>query len=531
MNDSLGEYGSVTKRILMVAAENDALPNAKVGGIGDVVRDIPLALAEQDCHVQVVLPDYGHFAVMPGAELCGQYQLRFAGTTERVELYRLQSTSHQHQNVTYWGLGHRRFSPCGDGSVYCNDEDNRPFATDASKYAFFCAAVGQVIVNNGFGELDVVHLHDWHAALLLVLREYDPTLASLKNIHTTYTIHNLSLQGVRPFKGDDSSFEAWFPELDYSPHLICDTRAVHCLNPMRAGINLANKVHAVSPTYATEITRKSDVGQGVYGGEGLENDLIMAREQGRLVGILNGCEYPENASYTKVPKTRLAPALENALLGWASKSTQLLSCHWLAEKRLQRWATKKDRGMLITSVGRITGQKVRLLFSTLADGQTVLQHILDELGDKGMFIFLGSGNEQYQRQLLALAGANANFIYLQGYSTGVSDLLYNSGDLFLMPSSFEPCGISQMLAMRAGQPCLVHSVGGLNDTVEDGVTGYCFNGATIMEQSENLIATFKRALQNYKKHPTKHAALAKKASAQRFLWSAAAQEYLTQLYR
>ncbi|HEY7774508.1 MAG TPA: glycogen/starch synthase [Marinagarivorans sp.] len=521
----------MTKRILMVAAENDALPNAKVGGIGDVVRDIPVALAEQGCQVQVVLPDYGHFASMPDAKLCGQYQLRFAGGTERVELLQLRSSSHQHNNVTYWALGHGRFTPCGDGSVYCNDDDNRPFATDASKYAFFCAAVGQIIANGGFAELDVIHLHDWHAALLLVLREFDPTLKALKDIHTTYTIHNLSLQGVRPFKGDDSSFEAWFPHLIYSPHLICDTRAVHCINPMRAGINLSNKVHAVSPTYAQEITRRSNVAQGIYGGEGLENDLIMAREQGRLVGILNGCEYPEGISYTKVPKTRLAPALENALLVWAAKSTQLLSCHWLAEKRLQRWAAKKDRGMLVTSVGRITGQKVRLLFVTQADGKSVLQHILNELGDKGMFIFLGSGNEVYQQQLLALAGNNANFIYLQGYSTAVSDLLYNSGDLFLMPSSFEPCGISQMLAMRAGQPCLVHSVGGLNDTVEDGVTGYCFSGETLDEQANQLIDTFKRALLNYKKHPTKHAALAKKSSAKRFLWSSVAQDYLTQLYR
>lgn len=521
----------MSKRILMVAAENDALPHAKVGGIGDVVRDIPLALAEEGCQLQVVLPDYGHFAVMPTAQLCGHFQLQFAGQAERVELYKLESVNHQHDNVTYWALGHQRFAPCGDGSVYCNDDDNRPFATDASKYAFFCAAVGQIIVNGGFGELDVVHLHDWHAALLLVLREYDPSLAVLKAMHTTYTIHNLSLQGVRPFKGDDSSFEAWFPHLEYSPHLICDTRAVHCINPMRAGINLANKVHAVSPTYAEEITRKSNVVQGVYGGEGLENDLIMAREQGRLVGILNGCEYPDNAVYTKVPKTRLVPALEEALITWASRDTQMQSCHWVAQQRLLSWASKKDRGILVTSVGRITGQKVRLLFELRPDGRTTLQHLLDELGDKGVFIFLGSGNEQQQQQLLATAGKNKNFIYLQGYSVAVSDLLYNSGDLFLMPSSFEPCGISQMLAMRAGQPCLVHTVGGLNDTIENGVTGYSFKGDSIDEQSSNLIATFSRALLVYKKHPTKHAAMVKKASKQRFLWSDVAKEYLQSLYQ
>lgn len=520
----------MSKRILMVAAENDALPHAKVGGIGDVVRDIPLALAEQGCQLQVVLPDYGHFAVMPSAQLRGHFQLKFANQIERVALYQLESINHQHDNVTYWALGNPRFAPCGDGNVYCNDEGNRPFATDASKYAFFCAAVGQIIASGGFGELDVVHLHDWHAALLLVLREYDPSLAALKAIHTTYTIHNLSLQGVRPFKGDDSSFEAWFPHLQYSPHLICDTRAVHCINPMRAGINLANKVHAVSPTYAQEITRRSNVPQGVYGGEGLENDLIMAREQGRLVGVLNGCEYPQNATYIKAPKTRLVAALEDALMTWASSSALMQSCHWIAQQRLQRWNAKKNRGILVTSVGRITSQKVRLLFELHTDGRTILQHLLDELGDKGMFIFLGSGNEVQQQQLLAMTGNYQNFIYLQGYSTAVSDLLYSTGDLFLMPSSFEPCGISQMLAMRAGQPCLVHSVGGLSDTVVNGVTGYSFKGDTIKEQTDNLIAAFTLALTNYKKHPTKHAAMVKKSSQQRFLWSDAAKQYITSLY-
>jgi starch synthase len=202
----------------------------------------------------------------------------------------------------------------------------------------------------------------------------------------------------------------------------------------------------------------------------------------------------------------------------------------LAEKRLARWAAKKDRGMLVTSVGRITDQKVRLLFVTMSDGKTVLQKLLEALGDKGVFIFLGSGTDQYQKQLLALAGTHANFIYLQGYSSDVSDLLYNSGDLFLMPSSFEPCGISQMLAMRAGQPCLVHKVGGLSDTVIDGVTGFVFAGADLQAQSQGLLDTFDQALLVYKKHPTKYAAMVKKAAAARFLWSSVAEEYLAKLY-
>ncbi len=514
----------------MVAAENDALPKAKVGGIGDVVRDIPLALAAEGAWVQVVLPDYGHFVLMPDVEVVGRYALRFAGTIETVALLRLQSKNYAHERVTYWALSHPRFCPRGDGRVYCDDADNRPFATDASKYAFFCAAVAQILAEGGFGAVDIVHLHDWHAALLLVLREYDPTLSGLKALRMVYTIHNLSLQGVRPFKGDESSFESWFPHLSYAPHHICDTRAVHCINPMRAGITLADKVHAVSPTYAQEITRKSDVASGIYGGEGLEYDLKIAADQGRLIGILNGCEYPEGKTYSKLPKTRLIPYLQDAVLRWAAASPVLHSCHWLAEKRLAAWAAKKDRGMLVTSVGRITGQKVRLLFVKMPDHKTVLQHLLDRLEGKGVFILLGSGAESYQDQLLQIAGENPHFIYLQGFSPAVSEWLYNTGDLFLMPSSFEPCGISQMLAMRAGQPCLVHQVGGLKDTVVPGETGYGFVGDHLSAQAENLLAAFSQAVDDYKKHPVKYGALAKKASEQRFWWSAVAKEYLALLY-
>lgn len=156
------------KNILMVAAENDALPNAKVGGIGDVVRDIPLALSQQDCQVQVVLPDYGHFSTLPSTQKVAAYRVFFGGKWEEVHLFRVKAKQVIHQHIeqtggriTYWALGHSYFSPCGDGAVYCNDGSERPFATDASKYAFFCAAVAQVCVQNGFGPLDVIHLHDW----------------------------------------------------------------------------------------------------------------------------------------------------------------------------------------------------------------------------------------------------------------------------------------------------------------------------------------------------------------------------------
>lgn len=528
---------TISKTILMVAAENDALPRAKVGGIGDVVRDLPIALAQHDCMVHVVVPSYGFLHKLDAAEHVVHYSVFFANSIEQVNVYRIAQSATRHstgtdadERVVQWVIDHPALAPCGAGQVYCNDSDDRPFATDASKYALFCAAVGQGLLHAVFGKVDVLHLHDWHTALLAVLREYDPHYASLKPLHTVYSIHNLALQGVRPFKGDASSLQSWFAGLQYDVVRICDPSITHCFNPMRAAIELADKVHAVSPTYAQEVQQPSQHSRGIYGGEGLEANLLAAARQERLEGILNGCEYPLDARYTRLGKAALIETMQSALVEWASRSTQLLSAHWVANLRLQQWQARKDRGFVLTSVGRITEQKVRILKAVVPlndKRQSVLQHILDALAECGTFILLGSGDPSYQSFFLEAAGSNSNFIYLQGYSDALSQALYKSGDLFLMASSFEPCGISQMLSMRAGQPCLVHGVGGLNDTVVDAVNGFVFRGDGEQEQGIGLLDRLQHVLTMDAKSL---ASVAKSAAAARFSWTTVAEEYLSKLY-
>ena len=109
-----------------------------------------------------------------------------------------------------------------------------------------------------------------------------------------------------------------------------------------------------------------------------------------------------------------------------------------------------------------------------------------------MLILLGSGEAEYENRIADIAEHADNLLFLCGYSATLAEPLYRSGDLFLMPSSFEPCGISQMLAMRAAQPCVVHGVGGLRDTVEDGRSGFVFTGATPQEQASNFVAAVRR---------------------------------------
>ena len=528
------------KTVLMVAAENDALPGAKVGGIGDVVRDLPKAVANEGCKVHVVIPAYGFLHALANTQHIAHFPVFFAGQVEHVDLYSIPLSSAKpgvysddQVQVCQWVLEHRGFSPMGVGKVYCNDPDDRPFASDASKYALFCAAVGQAILNRAFGDLDILHLHDWHAAMLAILRQYDPRYAMLKSVETVYSIHNLALQGVRPFRGDSSSLMAWFPALEYDSASICDPQIKHCVNPMRAAIVLADKIHAVSPTYSREIQRASHIEKFVYGGEGLEYDLVAAEHEGRLFGILNGCEYPEGETYKKLAKADLIKVFESQLLNWIASGEQLPSAHWIADKRISAWSARKKRGLVISSVGRLTEQKVRLLKLVVryADKrQSVLAHLLDCLGDDGVLVFLGSGASDYEAFLRQISAEYSSLIFLNGYAESVSQALYSSGDLFLMPSSFEPCGISQMLAMRAGQPCLVHGVGGLNDTVKDGVNGFVFTGASGEEQALNFINKFTECLELMQHSAKQYKLVADAAAAERFTWQSVASEYLEKLY-
>ena len=147
-----------------------------------------------------------------------------------------------------------------------------------------------------------------------------------------------------------------------------------------------------------------------------------------------------------------------------------------------------------------------------------------------MLVLLGTGDADYERFLTVTAASHDNLIFLRGYSDRLAQALYSGGDLLLMPSSFEPCGISQMLAMRAGQPCLVHDVGGLKDTVEDGVTGFNFSGDGLTEQADNMVATLRRALEVHNKQPTRWRAMRKAAAAARFDWGDSVDAYIERLY-
>ncbi len=517
-------------KILMATSENDALPKGKVGGIADVVRDIPIALASIGHAVDVVTPSYGWFSTLNEAQKITSLNVTYRNQTETIDIYKL-SLNKGTTNVTQWVIEHPLFSIGGAGKIYCDDPDTRPFATDASKFALFSVAVAEAIINNVFGEIDVLHLHDWHTATVSVLRAFDPRYSALKNIKTVYTIHNLALQGIRPLDGDESSLKAWFPNLSFDNEKINDPRYNNCYNPMRAAINLADKVHAVSPTYANEIRSPSNIEQGYFGGEGLERDLQQAHDSNRLFGILNGCEYNTERAEPLALKPLLR-FLGDQLLTWVSNKPLVESAHLIAITRIKQILAKDydSAPIILTSVGRITTQKVQLFQQIMPDGQTALSHFLNTLGNKGVFILLGSGDKALEDFLMNIASEHDNFLFLKGYSEALPEKIYSSGDLFIMPSSFEPCGISQMLAMRAGQPCLVHCVGGLNDTIEHQKNGFSFSGDTQLQQAENMLTSFEAAITVKETNEEEWKSICENALNSRFLWEDVAQDYCQKLY-
>ncbi|UCH48564.1 MAG: glycogen/starch synthase [Betaproteobacteria bacterium] len=519
----------MTPHVLMVAAENDALPGGKVGGIGDVLRDLPPALAELGCRVTVVTPAYGRLADLRQLRHLAVLEVAFRGQRSSVEAVEVAGKE-QLPQVRHIVFDHADFSPCGRGVIYCNDPPERPFATDASKYALFNAAVAEAMKQGCLGDINVVHLHDWHAAIVLLLRKCHPAYRKLRPLRCVYTLHNLALQGVRPLRGDPSALESWFPGLRYPKALVADPRWPDCINPMAVGIRLADAVHTVSPSYCDEILRPSDVaGAGYYGGEGLEADLVVARAEGRLHGFLNGCDYPDPLA--PVPQwSSLLELMRTENLRWAAARAQVGGAHFVAHVRLGELNTKRPP-IILSSVGRVTAQKVRLLAESASDGRPALEGVLDAIGDDALLVMLGSGDPALEQFLATMSARRRNLLFLCGYSDALSQALYGAGDLFLMPSSFEPCGISQMLAMRAGQPCLVHLVGGLKDTVKPGINGFGFDGKSLVQQADGLLDALADALALRANHPRRWSTIRKAAARARFLWRSNAENCLNLLYR
>jgi starch synthase len=505
---------------LFVSAENDAIPNCKAGGMGDVVRDVPRQLADRGDKVHVVVPAYGRLHL--DGTLKSKVSFALRGTHYHAELYEV-APKKNYENIHHYVIHHPEIQGGDIAHIYHNDPEE-PFYTDAIKYFIFCTAVAEVVKKGALGQLDVVHLHDWHSSLLLYLRKYHGSYTNLKKIRFVYSIHNLAIQGIRPFENNYSSLRNWFPEIPIDYEGLQDPRYKDCINLMAVGIRLADAVHTVSPSYKNDIMLPSSPPEFI-GGEGLETDLKKADQEGRLFGILNGCNYK---NINTEAKGEIYRNTVKALFQWLQQESKKYKSDFLAHtgEKIMAYVSKKPK-FIVSSVARLTEQKF-YFFKRPPEAFVAILKKLESVD--GIFMLLGTGAPDYEELFRKLSYEHKNFIFTNGQSEKLIDSIYLETDLYFMPSLFEPCGISQMLAMRNGNPCLVHHTGGLIDTVEHMKTGFSFGGDTYEEKIKNMLSVFDEVLNLYQTNPKKWKEIQTNAKKMRFTWKKSVDEYYSQLY-
>ncbi|MDC6352598.1 glycogen/starch synthase [Zeaxanthinibacter sp. PT1] len=505
---------------LIVAAENDGLIKCKAGGMGDVVRDVPRQISERGDKVQVVVPAYSR--LHQGGKFIMNLDFQLRGQAYSAELYEV-SPKKPFDNLTHYVIHHPEITAGEIGHIYHNDP-KEPFYTDAIKFIVFCTAVAEAVRQEVFGTLDVIHLHDWHTSLLLFLKTYHPQYESLKRPRFVYSIHNLAIQGIRPFDDNYSSLSNWFPEVDYNREKLMDYRYRDCINLMATGIRLADAVHTVSPSYKEDVLKPSRPPEFI-GGESLEEDLKQADMEGRLFGILNGSNYK---NIRTAQKKNIYRNTIRAIFQWLQEESKKYKADFLAHtgEKVVEILNQPPR-FVCASVARLTEQK----FYFFKRSPQLLADMLERL-DKvgGIFMLLGTGDPEYEQLFRDMSYKHPNFIFTNGQSEDLIDSIYLEADLYIMPSQFEPCGISQMLAMRSGTPCLVHHTGGLKDTVTHLETGFVFNGDTFEEKRENMLESFDMALHLFFNDPVRWKKIQANAKKMRFTWEKSVDDYYRYLY-
>ncbi len=524
--------------ILMVASEFKKL--AKIGGLADVVHDLSYSLVKKDHNVKVIMPYYTIISI--NSKLIKSMEVKFGEKKFNIDLYYYELNGIQ----IYLVKSKDFFSGKYGEKIYIDSSkyNNGPFEDDAKRFAFFCKAVTEILNNiKDFQDIEIVHCHDWHSSLVLLLLSQIPEYSRmLKKIRTVFTIHNLDYQGVRPFTiendFDFKSFKSWFPEIyeDIKKKKIIDLIKSpdtnnDSINLIRVGINLSNFVNTVSPTYANEIIKKDDQEKMLFGGRGLEDDLsrIFYKEK-RLVGILNGIDYNEiDPKKGKFPydydmpewhkvrenyKNYVIQNLYNEIkkLNFTNKAALLKK---VKKIDIKEWSKKP----LFLSITRVVKQKLGILFEEIA-GHFVYEEILKR--DLN-YIIIGTGELEDDLNKL---NNYPNFIFINAFAQDLANDFYRSADVFLMPSDFEPCGISQLIALRYGTLPIVHDIGGLHDTVKNMDTGFTYYGTNRIATRYSLLQTIEKVIFYYNNEKNFWHFMQQNAMKEKFSWDNSVEKYI-----
>lgn len=471
------------KNILFAASEG--VPFIKTGGLADVVGSLPKEIDKRYFDVRVILPKYTCMTQKMKDML--QYKTHFYMDFNWKNAY-VGILEAEVDGVKYYFIDNEEyfsgFKPYGDNVLF-----------EIEKYAFFSKAVLSALPVIGF-KPDIIHCHDWQTGLIPVyVKERFRGDEFFWNIKTIMTIHNLKFQGkwsIKEVKAITGLSDYYFSS--------DKMEAYKDANLLKGGIVFADAVTTVSETYAEEI--KTD-----FYGEGL-NGLLKARSHD-LRGILNGIDYhefnPETDKYIQFPYNAVNFRKEKI------KNKRALQ----AELSL----AQDDRKFMIGIVSRLTDQK----------GFDLIAYVMDELcQDNVQIVVLGTGDAKYENMFRHFDWkygdkVSAN-IY---YSEVMSHKIYAACDAFLMPSLFEPCGLSQLMALRYGTIPIVRETGGLKDTVEpyneyeNRGTGFSFSNYNAHE----MLGTIRYAEQVYYDRKREWNKIVDRAMAADFSWKVSANKY------
>lgn len=478
-------------------ATSEAHPLIKTGGLADVSGSLPAALAQLGHEVRLVLPAYQ--AVLekyPGYQVLSQFSVGAAGRMLAVRVLAVQVPELGHE---VWLLDIPELFQ-RPGNPY-QAPDGKDWWDNGERFGTFSRAVAELAMNRAGLDwrADVVHANDWQTGLVpAFLREEHP------RPRTLFTIHNMAYAGYFPKSLFDS---LWLPWHWWS----MDGVEFHGqLSMLKAGIQYADSVTTVSPSYANEICTEAF-------GYGFDGIMREVRRQGRLHGILNGidtrCWNPATDPYLHANYT-----LDSGLASGKQRNKQAVLQQLGAPA-----ATLAEGRPLLGFIGRLVAQK----------GVDLILEVLPSLLEQGRvsLVCVGSGDagfEQALRQLAARYPAQA-FVHI-GYSEQLAHQVEAGADIFLMPSRFEPCGLNQLYSLAYGTLPLVHHTGGLADTVvnasHENLANRTATGFVFYDQSAHAMrSTLEHALYLYSQ-PGLWQQMQRTAMQQSFSWAQSAKDYI-----
>ncbi len=463
--------------VLFVAAE--CTPFVKIGGLADVVGSLPQALKKlRRCEVRVILPDYRS---IPS---------RFKKRMETVATFSVDVGT---KWSVYVGLLTLRVGAVRyyfiDNEFYFGRDKVYDYGDESERFAFFQIAAVAAIARMDFVP-DVVHVHDWHAAMtpLLLKTAY---AAEYPKVKTVLTIHNLAYQGIFPLQ-DHSLFAIPYDNrFEFEGYL----------NFLKCGIVTADFVTTVSHTYAKEIMTD-------YYGYGMQR--LLSWRQSTVQGIMNGISLRDFDPRTDKALARNYGEDDFALGKAACKRD-------LYDRLAVGFSTASP---LVGIVSRLVAQK----------GFDLIERVLEEMlaADDFRLVVLGDGEKKFTEYFRRVAAANPDRVkVVVGYDDALARRIYAASDLFLMPSKFEPCGLGQLIAMRYGTLPLVRETGGLADSVnpyneyEGTGTGFSFTHYN----AHDMMHVLRYAFSVHRDHRDAWDAMVRRAMLADFSWEASAKEY------